>query len=47
MTKTYKSDAMAAIHETVSDLHEIGQADKRTLNDQQQNERDQAQCDSF
>ena len=31
MTKTYKSDAMAAIHETVSDLHEIGLADKRTM----------------
>lgn len=31
MSKTYKSDAMAAIHEAVSDLHEIGLADKRTM----------------
>jgi putative transcriptional regulator len=31
MSKTYKSDAMAAIHETVSDLYEIGLADKRTM----------------
>jgi putative transcriptional regulator len=31
MTKKYKSDAMAAIHETVSDLHEIGLANKRTM----------------
>jgi len=31
MSKTYKSDVMAAIHETVSDLHEIGLVDKRTM----------------
>jgi putative transcriptional regulator len=31
MSKTYKSDAMAAIHETVSDLYEIGLTDKRTM----------------
>jgi|GEM_PF-6942904 DNA-binding transcriptional regulator YiaG len=31
MNKTYKGDVMAAIHETVSDLHEIGLVDKRTM----------------
>lgn len=31
MSKTYKSEALAAIHETISDLHEIGLVDKRTL----------------
>lgn len=31
MTKTYKSEALAAIHEAVSDLHEIGLADKQTM----------------
>lgn len=31
MTKTYKSDAFAAIHETASDLHEIGLIDKQTM----------------
>jgi len=29
--KKYKSDAFAAIHETVSDFHEIGLVDKRTM----------------
>jgi len=31
MSKTYRSDALAAIHETVSDLHDAGVLDKRTL----------------
>lgn len=31
MKKTYKSSALAAIHETVSDLHEIGLVDKQTM----------------
>lgn len=31
MSKTYKSDALAAIHETASDLHDAGLMDKRTL----------------
>jgi putative transcriptional regulator len=31
MTKTYKSDAMSAIQEGVSDLYEIGLVDKRTM----------------
>lgn len=31
MNKTYRSDALAAIHETVSDLHEVGAMDKRTM----------------
>ena len=30
MSKTYKSDALAAIHETASDLHDAGLMDKRT-----------------
>lgn len=29
--KTYRSDALAAIHETASDLHDAGTMDKRTL----------------
>jgi putative transcriptional regulator len=29
--KTYKSDALAAIHETVSDYHAAGVIDKQTL----------------
>jgi len=29
--KTYKSDALAAIHETVADLHDAGLMDKKTL----------------
>ena len=31
MNKTYKSDAFAAIHETVSDLHEIGLVSRETM----------------
>ena len=31
MTKVYKSDAMAAVHETAADLHEIGLLDQRTM----------------
>lgn len=31
MTKTYKSDAMASIHETMEALHEIGAIDKKTM----------------
>ena len=31
MRKTFKSDALAAIHETASDLSEAGLLDKRTL----------------
>ncbi len=31
MTKTYRSDALAAVHETASDLHDAGVMDKRTL----------------
>ena len=31
MTKTYRSDALGAIHETASDLHDAGVMDKRTL----------------
>jgi len=31
MTKKYKSDAMAAIHETMESLHEIGAIDKITM----------------
>lgn len=30
-TKTYRSEAAAAIHELVSDLHEIGLVEKRTM----------------
>lgn len=30
-TKTYGSDALAAIHETASDLHDAGVMDKRTM----------------
>lgn len=29
--RTYKSDAFAAIHETVSDLYEAGMIDKQTM----------------
>lgn len=29
--KSYRSDALAAIHETASDLHEAGVMEKRTL----------------
>jgi len=31
MSKSYRSDALAAIHETASDLHEAGVMDKRTV----------------
>ena len=31
MTKTYRSDALAAIHETASDLHDAGLMDKQTM----------------
>ena len=31
MSKTFKSGALAAIHETASDLHDAGVLDKRTL----------------
>jgi len=31
MPTTFRSDALAAIHETASDLHEAGVMDKRTL----------------
>jgi putative transcriptional regulator len=31
MSKTYRSEALAAIHETAADLHGAGVIDKRTL----------------
>jgi len=31
MTRTYKSDAAASIHELASDLHEVGLIDKATM----------------
>ena len=31
MTKRYRSDAMAAIHETMEALHEVGAVDKQTM----------------
>jgi putative transcriptional regulator len=31
MSKSYKSDALAAVYETASDLHDAGLMDKRTL----------------
>ena len=31
MSKTFKSEALAAVHETASDLHDAGVMDKRTL----------------
>ncbi|KAM3108244.1 helix-turn-helix domain-containing protein [Phormidesmis sp. 146-33] len=31
MSKTYRSDILASIHETVSDLKEAGLVDKRTM----------------
>ncbi len=31
MSKRYRSNALAAIHETASDLHDAGVMDKRTL----------------
>ncbi len=31
MSKKYRSDAMAAIHETMEALHNVGVIDKRTM----------------
>lgn len=31
MSKTYRSDALAAVHEVASDLHDAGVMEKRTL----------------
>ena len=31
MSKAYRSDAMAAIHETMEALHDVGAIDKRTM----------------
>jgi DNA-binding transcriptional regulator YiaG len=31
MRKTYRSDALAAMHETASDLHDAGVMDQRTF----------------
>ena len=31
MTKKYRSDAFAAIHETMEALHEVGTIDKQTM----------------
>ena len=31
MAKKYKSKISAAVHESISDLHEIGLVDKRTM----------------
>ena len=31
MTRQYRSDAMAAIHETMEALHEVGAVDKQTM----------------
>ena len=31
MSKTYRSDLLAAVHETAEDLHEAGVLEKRTL----------------
>ena len=33
MSKKYRSEALAAIHETVDALHEIGAVDKQTMRD--------------
>ncbi|MFC2992137.1 helix-turn-helix domain-containing protein [Halomonas tibetensis] len=33
MAKKYRSDAMAAIHETMEALHEVGAVDKQTMHD--------------
>ncbi len=33
MAKQYRSDAFAAIHETMEALHEVGAIDKRTMRD--------------
>ena len=31
MSKKYRSDAMAAIHETMAALHDVGAIDKKTM----------------
>ena len=31
MSKKYRSDAMAAIHETLEALHDVGAVDKQTM----------------
>ena len=31
MTKTYRNDILAAVHETAEDLHDAGVMEKRTL----------------
>jgi putative transcriptional regulator len=31
MTRRYRSDAMAAIHETMEALHDVGAIDKQTM----------------
>ena len=31
MAKTYRSDALAAIHETMGAVHELGAIDKQTM----------------
>jgi putative transcriptional regulator len=31
MTRSYKSDVMAAVHEIASDLHDVGMIDKKTM----------------
>lgn len=33
MSKNYRSDAMAAIHETMEALHEVGAVNKQTMRD--------------
>lgn len=33
MTKQYRSEALAAIHETMESLHEVSAIDKRTMRD--------------
>lgn len=33
MTKKYRSEAFAAIHETMETLHEIGAIDKQTMHE--------------
>jgi putative transcriptional regulator len=33
MTKQYRSDALASIHETMEALHEVGAIDNRTMRD--------------
>jgi putative transcriptional regulator len=33
MTKKYRSEALAAVHETMEALHEIGAVDKQTMRD--------------